>query len=80
MDHIGNQLTWTGDAGDNVSFAESADFKDKSTTKGTIEYTYNKNGAMYSDLNKGITSIQYNSLNLPCQMVINSSSVKAKNY
>ncbi|GAB6010282.1 RHS repeat domain-containing protein [Dysgonomonas reticulitermitis] len=31
-------------------------------------------------MNKGITEIQYNSLNLPKQMVINSSSVKAKNY
>ncbi|MDR1706658.1 MAG: RHS repeat-associated core domain-containing protein [Prevotella sp.] len=80
MDHNGNQLTWTGDAGVSVSISESADFKDKSTIRGTIEYTYNKNGALYSDLNKGITEIQYNSLNLPEQMVINSSSVKAKNY
>ncbi len=53
MDHNGNQLTWTGDAGVSVSLSESADFKDKSTTRETIEYTYNKNGALYSDLKAG---------------------------
>lgn len=80
MNYNGNQLIWVNDVAADVSYAQSADFKDKKTTLGTIEYTYNKNGAMFSDLNKGITEIHYNSLNLPSQMLINSSTVKAKNY
>lgn len=35
---------------------------------------------MASDLNKGIETIQYNYLNLPQIMVINSSTAKGKNY
>lgn len=33
------------------------------------EYTYDKNGNMTKDLNKNISSIQYNSLNLPSKVV-----------
>lgn len=33
-----------------------------------IEYEYDKNGNMVKDLNKGIQSISYNSLNLPTQI------------
>jgi len=80
MTYAGNQLTRVEDAAADISYALSDDFKDKKTTTGTIEYTYNKNGAMASDLNKGITDIEYNSLNLPRQMIINSSTTKAKNY
>ncbi|MBK5722312.1 RHS repeat-associated core domain-containing protein, partial [Dysgonomonas sp. Marseille-P4677] len=78
--YVGNQMIHVSDAVANFAYAESADFKDKVSASGTIEYTYNANGAMDKDLNKGITGIQYNSLNLPRQMVINSSTVKAKNY
>jgi RHS repeat-associated protein len=80
MTYAGNQLIHTADAIPNFAYPSSADFKDKVSPAGTIEYTYNKNGAMRSDLNKGITEIQYNSLNLPRMMVINSSEAKAKNY
>ncbi|GAB6010276.1 RHS repeat-associated core domain-containing protein, partial [Dysgonomonas reticulitermitis] len=58
MDHIGNQLTKVTDAVPNFVYIESADFKDYSNA--ATEYTYNRNGAMKSDLNKGITEIQYN--------------------
>ena len=80
LTYSGNQMIHVADAAATFSYIESADFKDKASTVGTIEYTYNTNGAMNSDLNKGITEIQYNSLNLPRQMVINSPTVKAKNY
>ncbi|MFC4676614.1 RHS repeat domain-containing protein, partial [Dysgonomonas termitidis] len=78
MTYVGNQMTRVDEAAAAISIAESMDFKNGSNVAN--EYTYNANGAMNKDLNKGITEIQYNSLNLPRQMIINSSSVKAKNY
>ena len=78
MTYAGNQMTRVDEAAAAISITESMDFKNGSNVAN--EYTYNANGAMNKDLNKGITEIQYNSLNLPRQMIINSSSVKAKNY
>lgn len=40
---------------------------------------YNKNGALKTDPYKGITSIQYNSLNLPLQVDIKNQFVEARN-
>ena len=80
MTYSGNQLIHAADAITNPAYSESADFKDKVSTTGTIEYTYTANGAMNKNLNKGISEIQYNSLNLPQVMIINSPTAKAKNY
>ena len=80
MTYSGNQLVHAADAVTNPAYSESADFKDKVSATGTIEYTYTANGAMNKDLNKGISDIQYNSLNLPQVMIINSPTAKAKNY
>ncbi|MBF0762525.1 RHS repeat-associated core domain-containing protein [Dysgonomonas mossii] len=80
LTYAGNQMVNVLDGIQNFAYAPSADFKDVPNAPGIVEYTYNKNGAMNKDLNKGITEIQYNSLNLPSQMVINSSTAKAKNY
>ncbi|MDR2955263.1 MAG: DUF6443 domain-containing protein [Prevotella sp.] len=77
MTYVGNQLTKAEDALANIALAESGDFKNYSNV--ATEYTYNKNGAMNKDLNKGITSIQYNSLNLPRMMDIKSPVAEARN-
>ncbi|WP_255498815.1 DUF6443 domain-containing protein, partial [Dysgonomonas sp. ZJ709] len=76
MTHTGNQLLTVNDAGVNVTISESADFKNNANT--AAEYSYNKNGAMSKDLNKGISDIQYNSLNLPKLMDVNSSGTQAR--
>ncbi len=76
--YTGNQLLYITDAGPNVGLATSADFKDYSKVT-TAEYVFNKNGAMTKDLNKGISDIQYNSLNLPKQMDIKSPVAEARN-
>ncbi|WP_197027659.1 DUF6443 domain-containing protein [Prevotella sp. 10(H)] len=76
MKYTGNQLINVTDNAPDVTNAASADFKDK---KGTgIEYTYNKNGAMVKDLNKGITQIKYNSLNLPQSIEIDNLNTKGR--
>ena len=77
MTYTGNQLTKVDDAVGPISLAESMDFKNYSNV--ATEYTYNANGAMTKDLNKGITEIQYNSLNLPRQMDIKSPVAEARN-
>ena len=38
------------------------------------DYAYDDNGNMISDTNKGITSITYNHLNLPVEIVFNGSN------
>jgi RHS repeat-associated protein len=77
MTYTGNQLVRVDDAAVAVSLAESMDFKNYSNV--ATEYTYNANGAMNKDLNKGITGIQYNSLNLPRMMDIKSPVAEARN-
>ena len=53
------------------------DFKDY--VNADVEYIYNANGAMTQDLNKGISDIQYNLLNLPRQVDIKSPVAEARN-
>ncbi|MFV0327399.1 MAG: hypothetical protein ACK5LF_24025 [Bacteroides xylanisolvens] len=77
MTYTGNQLAKMDDAGVVVPMSSSMDSKDYS--KVATEYTYNTNGAMNKDLNKGISDIQYNSLNLPRMMDIKSPVAEARN-
>jgi len=57
--YVGNKLKYVNDSyNDGVGFTES------SNSTGN-EYLYDANGNMIKDLNKGITNIEYNFLNLP---------------
>lgn len=78
MTYNGNQLQKVSDAVPNFAFAESADFKNYGGSNAA--YTYNRNGAMESDLHKGINRIQYNSLNLPYELLIKNTEVSGKVY
>ncbi|MDR2057209.1 MAG: DUF6443 domain-containing protein [Dysgonamonadaceae bacterium] len=72
-----NQLRNINDTGESV-LSNPSDFKDYK--KGaTVEYTYNTNGAMTQDLNKGISSIRYNRQNLPEQVDIKNPVAEARN-
>ncbi len=75
--YYGNQLNRVLDYGSKVSYEGSMDFKDHIDMYN--EYTYNANGAMTKDLNKGINIIQYNSLNLPMLMDVKSPVAEARN-
>lgn len=59
----GNQLKSVDDSVSTPVFGDGFDFKDG--TKQGIEYFYDANGNLSKDLNKKITGIQYNYLNLP---------------
>ena len=57
MSYVGNRLIRVVDAADPVVTNGSMDFKDGTDTG--VEYTYNASGALTSDLNKGISGIDY---------------------
>ncbi|MFV0586715.1 DUF6443 domain-containing protein [Bacteroides reticulotermitis] len=61
--YCGNQLLKVDDSAANPSLSMSMDFKDGVNQDN--EYSYDKNGNLTKDLNKGINNISYNFLNLP---------------
>ena len=77
MTYAGNQLIRVDEGVFSAGMAGSEDFKN--FTNQATEYTYNKNGALTKDLNKGITEIRYNSVHLPRQMDIKSPLGEARN-
>ncbi len=69
----GNKLLKVSDAG-----SDTYGFKDDHIGTGTDtsnDYTYDVNGNMLSDANKGITNIAYNHLNLPTQVVLGGGNI-----
>ncbi|WP_222984569.1 DUF6443 domain-containing protein [Flagellimonas meishanensis] len=64
----GNQLTQVRDDGN-----DTYGFKDSAVDD--TDYTYDANGNMTRDDNKGITSISYNHLNLPTTIVTGSGTI-----
>jgi len=77
VSYSGNQLVKAEDSGETVSLSASMDFKDGAHSP--AEYYYDTNGNLAKDLNKGISNIAYNSLNLPMTLVIVNSSGSATN-
>ncbi|GAB6013054.1 DUF6443 domain-containing protein [Viscerimonas tarda] len=77
LTYNGNQLKKVHDTAPNITLSTSSDFKNYVNI--TTEYAYNANGAMTQDLNKGISEIRYNSLNLPRQIDIVSPVAEARN-
>jgi RHS repeat-associated protein len=71
-------LTYTYATGNKLSKVEDTSgsiegFKNGSTA--TIEYTYDNNGNMITDANKGINSIAYNHLNLPTLVTLAAGNI-----
>jgi RHS repeat-associated protein len=75
LTYQGNQLKSAEDAVQDASvvLSASADFKDK--VHNAIEYTYDANGNQTMDGNSGITSIEYNLLNLPKKITFAETGV-----
>lgn len=81
FDYTGNQRLSVEDHIQGILDNSSTDFKDYNKKADiAVEYTYNTNGAMTMDLNKGIQNIKYNILNLPQELEIEHPTAKAKNY
>ncbi|MEP3443757.1 MAG: DUF6443 domain-containing protein, partial [Flavobacteriaceae bacterium] len=69
--YTGNQLQAVDDA-----IAASATYGFVDGAELATEYTYDANGNMLTDANKGITGVTYNYLNLPTQVNINSGNIQ----
>ncbi|WP_148373227.1 RHS repeat domain-containing protein, partial [Bacteroides bouchesdurhonensis] len=75
LTYSGNQLLAVKDNVTNSVYGNGTEFKDG--TNQITEYTYDKNGNLIKDLNKNISSIGYNCLNLPDQVIFgNGNSVE----
>ena len=61
--YTGNQVTRIDDSGYTPTYTGAFNFVNGASQSG--EYDYDKNGNLTKDLNKNISSIQYNFLNLP---------------
>ncbi len=68
----GNQLTAVNDAA--TASAYNGGFEFKNGANAANEYAYDANGNLTKDLNKNITDIQYNFLNLPSQITFDDGS------
>ena len=66
----GNQLQKVLDNG-----SDAFGFKDRENLD--TEYSYDANGNLTADANKGITSIAYNAMNLPTEVVVNNNDLWA---
>ena len=74
----GNKLMRTDDATTATAYNGGFEFKD--AVKQADEYAYDKNGNMTKDLNKNITDIQYNCLNLPSKVTFKDGSTITYTY
>ena len=63
LSYSGNRLIKVSDRGYDCIYEGATDFADNASE--SVEYTYDSNGNMTSDLNKGIENIEYNVQNLP---------------
>lgn len=78
LSYHGNQLIKVEDKGSNPSLSMSMDFKDGAHED--IEYGYDANGNQIKDLNKGISNIEYNSLNLPKKITFKGANNPVNEY
>ena len=74
----GNQLSCVEDAVSTAAYGTNTAFVNGASVAG--EYAYDVNGNLTKDLNKGITDIQYNVLNLPSTVSFSDGSTITYTY
>jgi RHS repeat-associated protein len=77
---IMDNLSYTYNSGNRLAKVEDSSANTEGFNNGlsgaNIDYGYDDNGNMTSDLNKNITSITYNHLNLPVKIAIGSGNIQ----
>ena len=68
----GNQLQSVDDHAPNSVYGNGMEFKDN--VNQPVEYGYDKNGNLTKDLNKNISNIRYNLINLPSQITFSDGN------
>ena len=74
----GNQMLYIEDTCSSMPYEGSGDFLDANAD--TNDYTWDANGNMTKDLNRGITSIQYNLQNQPTRIAYNDRHYENRLY
>jgi RHS repeat-associated protein len=74
----GNQLVKVDDTAEAPTYSGAMHFVDNANEE--VEYKYDANGNMTADLNNQITSVSYNSLNLPSKITYKSGSYITYTY
>ncbi len=77
-EYNGNQVTKITDKVRGPYYKDAMHFVDGADAE--IEYEYNKNGCMTKDLNKNISKIEYNLLNLPTKLKFEDGSMISNSY
>lgn len=77
-EYNGNQVVKITDKVSGPYYKDAMHFVDGSDAE--IEYEYDKNGCMTKDLNKNISKIEYNLLNLPIKLSFEDGSVISYSY
>ena len=72
---MSNQLKYVRDE---ATVNKDTGFKDGNLT--SVDYTYDENGNMLTDANKGISNIRYNHLNLPIEVTFDDNPNKRISY
>ncbi|MDO5760282.1 MAG: RHS repeat-associated core domain-containing protein, partial [Bacteroidota bacterium] len=73
MVYKGNQLSSVSDAAGSLTYNGSFDFKDD--TSASVEYTYDANGRLTSDSNRGIALIEYDGYDNPRRIQFTNGNV-----
>ena len=80
INYDGNQVTRIDDQDFTLNFPYNGGYHFIDYVQQNNEYTYDKNGNLTQDLNKRISSIQYNLLNLPTNITYSTGSTIAYTY
>ena len=78
LSYEGNRLTKVTDQSPDLTYEGAMDFRDG--VDRATEYTYDANGNLTSDRNKGITAIAYNVLNLPSRVEFDDGHIIRYRY
>lgn len=78
LSYQGNQLVKVEDTAPDPTLSMSMDFRNGTDLES--EYSYDANGNQTKDLNKGITGIEYNFLNLPKQVNFSGANNPKNEY
>ena len=80
INYDGNQVTRIDDNDFSLTYPYNGGYHFIDYVQQNNEYVYDKNGNMTQDLNKRISSIQYNLLNLPTNITYSTGSTIAYTY
>ncbi len=78
LTYNGNQLQSVKDNATHSVYGSGMEFKDGANE--SVEYTYDKNGNLTKDLNKNISAIEYNLLNLPSRVFFGGGNAVEYEY